>query len=152
MLNTVRQGSAAVRRTSQANPMELLVSLIEPDPTADIERLFRRWFEEVRGDDEYLMAALRHTFTNLFSALERDKRSNAPLQDDRQRRINVARAKNKVVSHILLNMLLPNGKSLRDATFGECREAGGWFLRVADLGSPDEVVGACLTEDALRAL
>jgi hypothetical protein len=47
---------------------------------------------------------------------------------------------------ILLDLTLPGGKALRDATFAECRQAGGFFTRIAKLGKPDEIVGKKLTD------
>lgn len=151
----LKQGSAVVRRVAQKSPLELLVSLIEDDPTADNERLFRKWLVEVRGDDEYLTAALRHTFTNMVSALDRDRRAKSPYKAAMAAMLpqEIARGiKDQVAAVILLNLTLPSGKLLRDATFKECYEAGGWFIKVSRAGKPSDVVGKALSEEDLRAL
>lgn len=155
MLN-VRTGSAAVSRVAQKNPMEVLISLIEDDPTADADRLFGQWLKQVREDEDLLLPALRHTFTNMLSCLDRDRRRQKPraLATSRQveRAETVERAKNIIVSHIFMNMALPGGKLLRDARFKDCAAAGGWFSRVAKMGKPDEVVGRTISEEDLRGI
>jgi hypothetical protein len=155
MLNdAIRQGAAVVRRIAKKSPMELLVSIVDGDPTADKERLFRKWLEAVREDDEYEMAVFRYAFANLENALGRERRRppivRHPLQTGRAH--VQAAAEKMVVSVILMNLTLPGGKLLRDATFKECAQAGGWFSRVSKRGKPNQVVGKILTEDQLRAM
>src|SRR5690242_12946432 len=121
----LKQGSAVVRRVAQKNPMELLVSLIDDDPTADNERLFRKWLMVVREDDDYLIPALRHTFTNMVTVLDRDRRAAAPYKTGRKalKPQEIAKSvKNQVAAIILMNLTLPSGKLLRDASFKECYE------------------------------
>jgi hypothetical protein len=50
---------------------------------------------------------------------------------------------------ILLDLLMPNGKALRDCTGTDCRKFGGWFSRIADrVGS--KKVGDVLSEKEVR--
>ncbi|QIG66757.1 hypothetical protein EVB27_087 [Rhizobium phage RHph_TM16] len=51
---------------------------------------------------------------------------------------------------ILRDMVLPTGKKLRDSTYGECYEAGGWLMKVGELGPADEIIAE--TEGQLKAL
>lgn len=149
----LKTGSAVVRRTGLKSPMELLVSLIDDDPTADNERLFRKWLDTVREDEDYFIPALRHTFTNLMSSLDRDRRARAPYKPQQATtKVLAGSIKNQVAQIILLNMTLPSGKLLRDATFKECYEAGGWFIKVSRQGKPNQIVGKTMTEDKLRKL
>jgi len=163
------QGAAAVRRSAKKNPVEALVSLIDGDPTADVERLFRKWLEIVRDDEELLIPALRHCFTNIFSSLEAGRRRNRQmnlkaatedLQAHNERQIQRVKAQqqtaksmaNVIMEIILLDLKLPNGKLLRDATFKDCASAGGWYAKVAKRGRPSQIVGQTLTEQQLRAI
>ena len=53
---------------------------------------------------------------------------------------------------VLLDYVLPNGKMLRDSTFGECAEAGGWLTRLSKRGQAGDKVGAVLSEQDVRAI
>jgi hypothetical protein len=148
---TAKTGAAAVSRVAQRNPMEVLTSLVEGDPTAGADRLFRSWLDIVREDEDLFIPALRHTFTNMLSCLDRDKRRGTvravPVAAQRQL---VEQVKERVVQVILMNLTLPSGKLLRDSTFKECASAGGFFARISKQGKPNQVVGKTLTEDHLR--
>ncbi|WP_414461781.1 hypothetical protein [Hyphomicrobium sp. DY-1] len=58
--------------------------------------------------------------------------------------------KAKVRSVVLLDLLLPNGKALRDATGAECAKAGGFFVDVAKAIKPTQVVDRHLSEGDLQ--
>ncbi|MBS9476190.1 hypothetical protein [Ancylobacter radicis] len=51
---------------------------------------------------------------------------------------------------VLLNLVLPNGKALRDATGAECAQAGGFFEAVGRAIKPQQVVDRHLTEADLQ--
>ncbi|NNV20571.1 hypothetical protein EHE22_09055 [Ochrobactrum pseudogrignonense] len=58
--------------------------------------------------------------------------------------------KAKVRSIVLLDLVLPDGKALRDATGSECAKAGGFFSEVAKALKPTQVVDKNLTENDLQ--
>lgn len=58
--------------------------------------------------------------------------------------------KAKVRGVILLNLVLPNGKALREATGADCAKAGGFFTEVAKALKPTQVVDRHLTESDLQ--
>lgn len=156
LTETIKQGAAVVRRISKKSPMEVLVSIIEGDPTADKDRLYRKWLDAIRADDECEDAVFRYAFANLLNACDRDRRKSPSRQQIEARKKEMQAMAKKdaqtAVSVILMNLTLPNGKLLRDATFKECAQAGGWFARVAKRGKPNQIVGRVLTEDQLRAM
>lgn len=151
-----RTGAAATRRVAKKNPMQALVDLLDSDPTANADRLFRKWWPVILADDDYLIAVGRHAFANFLTSLDRDRRrgarqtSNTEMHKERQA---AARRLTKHVHRIvLLDLMLPNGKKLRESTFAECSAAGGWFKMVAAKGRPSEIVGQVLNEGDLRKL
>lgn len=151
---TVKTGAAAVSRVARQNPMELLVSLVEGDPSADADRMFNKWKKIVMADDDLLIPALRHTFTNMLTAIDRDRRRNSPRTYRTFSSETVQREVRQVVADVvqmaLMNLTLPNGKLLRDAKFKDCAKAGGWFAKIAKMGKPDQVVGRTISEAQLR--
>lgn len=58
--------------------------------------------------------------------------------------------KAKVRGVILLDLMLPNGKALRDATGSECAKAGGFYAEVAKSIKPTQVVDRHLSEGDLQ--
>lgn len=58
--------------------------------------------------------------------------------------------KARLRSVILLDLTLPNGKKLRDATGAECAKAGGFYTEVARHIKPTQVVDKHLNEAELR--
>jgi hypothetical protein len=134
--------------------MELLVSLIEAEPIAKAETLFRRWLEIVREDEDYLIPALQHTFANLYNALSKTKRrrKSTNIADRKKQQQKIEAAAQAVSEMILLDLTLPNGKKLRDATFRECTEAGGWWIKIGKKGKPNQIVGKVLSEKDIQAI
>lgn len=57
-----------------------------------------------------------------------------------------AEMKAKVRGVVLLDLVLPNGKALRDATGADCAKAGGFFAEVAKTIKPTQVVDRHLSE------
>lgn len=152
----VKTGAAAVARTAAKNPMLVLASLMSSHPASDIGWLFRKWSEQVQKDEELLEAALRHTFQNMLHSLDRPTVDRRRIDLQQTRSANIQREArqiaDRVVNVVLMNLTLPSGKVLRDATFKECARAGGFFLRVAKKGKPQQIVGKTLTEADLQAL
>ena len=52
---------------------------------------------------------------------------------------------------VLMDMILPNGLALSECTGPDCRAAGGWLVKVADLVG-DSKVGDVLDEAKLRSI
>lgn len=154
LTETIRQGNAAVTRTASKNPIKLLADLIEDDPSASKDRLFKKWWATIKIDDSYLLAVARHAFTNMLHALDREanqprhtKKEGAPTLDE------VMDAQKRIIGASLLSLVLPKtNKTLADSTFAECATAGGWFSRVSKMGKPKEIVGTKLTNEDLQKI
>jgi hypothetical protein len=117
----------------------VLARIVEDNPHADDEAIFHMFFAE---SPPYVYECLRYWVSNNLRAL----RPRAVGESvDR----TAARAK---VEARLLDYVLPNGKMLRDCTFGECAEAGGWLTELSRKGQPGEKVGAVLSEKEVRAV
>lgn len=150
----LRTGSAAMSRMARKNPMELLVSLIEDDPTASDGIIFRKWSEIVRGDDDYLAASLQHAFTNMMKAAERHKRKPQKAKPSpKEVAARVARMSKRIDQIIMMKIMVPGAnKPVEECTFAELARAPGWYAKVAKLGKPNQIVGKVLSEEQLRAI
>lgn len=130
---------------ARTEPRQIVINLVADHPGASMEDLFVKFRAIVDGDPEARRIIDRYYFTHVFLHLRKE-----PPQ--RVSRAKVENIKRKLKSVILMNLNLPSGKKLRDATFAECAEAGGWFIAVARHGEPEQIVGKVMTEDELRAL
>jgi hypothetical protein len=153
----VQTGAAAIRRSSPVSPLEVLARMRETDQTGSYERLFKKWCDRIEGRPEYLDAVMQYAFRNYWTAL--DKSDNAAKYDVDKRRRDKERLTEEIeelateVSNIvLMNLLLPSGKMLKDSTFAECAKAGGFFSKIAKMGKPNAIVGKTTDEAALRKL
>lgn len=61
-----------------------------------------------------------------------------------------AEMKSEIRGILLLDIMLPNGKALRDATGAECARAGGFYAEVGKTLKPQQVVDRHLTEADLQ--
>lgn len=156
----VQTGAAATRRASVSNPMELLNTLRERNPTESFERQFTKWRQLVERNDKHLTSALLYAFRNYWSALDRDQRAerrseiwkSEQVKEKAEQEQQVQQLVKQVKTIVLMDMMLPNGKKLRDASFADCTKAGGWYRKIAKKGRPHQIVGAVLTEEQLRTI
>jgi predicted sugar kinase len=119
---------------------------------------------EVENDahlDIVIMSWFGPTYSRLTSP-KRDARKEAEARDLRKAEIRArvdavkATAQERMAKIVLLNMVLPHGKAVKDSTGRECAQlgpkVGEWLSRVAGELRPNQVVGKVLSEDRLQEL
>jgi hypothetical protein len=149
----------AKRQSWKTNPQELLRRIMEQNPTASRSDIFNEFKTALDKRPACLEGVIEYWFSNYFRRLdgvnpkERDR-----LRDKEKDRLGSA-LDGKLKEYagiVLLEMLMPNGKKLRDCTGAECKELsskiGAWLLRVSKQVKPDALVGDVLTEKQVRTL
>lgn len=153
-METVVQGAAASRRRYDP-ALRLFFELAQQREPG--EALFIAFRDALGEDPEAMDDALRYVYRNFLSQFHYG--DNSP----RRTAVNTAEAKVREAAAVeaeviktrkllLMKLLLPNGKTLQEATFRDCAFAGGWFVRIAKLGKPTQIVGQVLSEDKLWEL
>ena len=107
------------------------------------DRAHANWKVEKIGDSYSLVgtaAVQRRTDVSAAERAEKQKRTADIVKQGVER----------IRQIILLDMVLPTGKKLRDSTGAECAKAGGFFSEVARYLKPTEVVTKHLNEAELR--
>lgn len=147
---------------SRKEAQEEFVRRMKSDP-AFLDALARDYFERmaavwtVRADTPTRKAFVRTEVSQ--DKVERMSHPRpAPAQLVRRTREEAAartatafeRMKASIRGIVLLDLILPNGKALRDATGAECAKAGGFFSEVAKSIKPTQVVDRQLTEADLQ--
>lgn len=151
--DATRTGASFVAKHAQDNPRELVISLVEESPGASKDELFARFRSRIEDEPAYQRAVDWYFFVNMYEYLVTSRNRKPTTKYSKaeiQRDVDVLKA--RVTQIVLLDLILPNGKALRDASFADCAKAGGFFAKIAKKGKPNQVVGKVLTEDQLRAL
>ncbi len=157
---------AKVQSWKGANPRDLLRRIIDDNPAMDKPELLATLRHELLADDQidYLDTVIEYWFSNnyhsLVGAMAAQNRLYPMLIASRmakQAKAEVIKGKlrdhiQEVAETILLDMVLPNGKALRDCTGKQCAKAGGWLARVAEKVKPNQKVGVALSESQVRDL
>lgn len=161
MLDTGTYG-AKVQSWRKSNPRDILKRLLEENPRADKPALLASLRAELLADDriDYLDAVIEYWFANNYHSLVEAPATPAARQAAKaEKAAKVEAIKEKVKTRIreeaeliLLDLVIPGGKALRDATGRDCAKAGGWFAAIAERVKPGQKVGAAMSEADLRAL
>lgn len=165
----------ATRQTRRAPSLRaLLKSLMDgadnPHSTEDRNAVLTQFQEVMHGKtgQQYLDTLIEYWFTNNYRSLLADypesggqiaKRQAARAAATVVREQTEAKLKERLTTAIerkaqvlLLDTLLPNGKTLRDSTFRECAKMGGALATIAKKGKPSQIVGDVLKDADLRKL
>jgi hypothetical protein len=162
------------------NPRDIVLRMLQEHPEANEKALTRHLYDFLVGDavldDEcfgYLMACLKYTVHNALIALGDEKkearrkaRAEARAQrekeghTDNQRELITQSVREKFAQYIakitLLDMLMPNGKILRDCTGRECTvlgpQIGVWLAKIGARIKPDDTVGDSLSEEQVQQI
>lgn len=160
MLNTGIYG-AKVQSWGKSNPRDILMTAISENRTANKAQLLTIVRDALLSDDhiDSLYAVIEYWFSNNYHSIVSQKSEDA---DDIKQRLSKVRSaeEEKIktniqakirdeVKIILMEMIMPSGKTLRKSTGRECAMAGGWLNEVSKLIAPDEVVGDRLTEEEI---
>lgn len=134
-------------------------------PDGSRKEQFNHFLETVRSNPAYLDALATDYFDRMAAQWKIQQvgkgvslvATAAPQRRAENRAENTARVekvhadlKARIRATILLDLTLPNGKKLRDATGAECAKAGGFYNEVSRHVKPTQVVDKHLSETDLR--
>lgn len=121
------------------NPRALLKRLADENIGAT-EQVLRALMADAINHDPlpYVQALLAYwwpsNYRSLFEAKTTRKRNTLTVSE----LVDQMRAR-------LFDLVLSNGKTLRNCTFAECAKESGWLLALSKKGKPNELVGKKLT-------
>lgn len=151
--------------TIKVNLFEAFRNARMRNPDASRKEAFRYFLTEVQRDPQYLVLMAEYYFDHQFKENEPVQigdstvLSATPEKLRRLEKAKVRRAETKDMVEkevkrlntvILMSLVLPNGKKLRDATGAECAKAGGFYTEVSRHLKGTQVVGKQLEESELR--
>lgn len=157
-LNVGFQSSTRQRWQNERKTMEeLLISLIEEEPKADLKRLTAMFIARAREDDEWMYTLADYGVGNTlnrvlaFRARARitpEMRRKVTAQKTAERAMMVQKFKDQIT---LLNLEMPNGKRMRNCTGTEMALFGNAFRRIARKCGK-RLVGQVLNEKEVKKL
>jgi hypothetical protein len=133
----------------------VLLRLLTENPDAPRDEIEAMYLAKCEMVPALIEEALRRAFDNDWNGLQKPKRRPRPTPEE----IEEAKAKVKATAEaikaiVLLDLVQPNGKKLRDCTGADVRQFAtkmpSWFKAIAAKVKPDEIVGAILTETDIR--
>lgn len=139
------------------NPRDVLKNIIEKNVRASKEELLGIFTQSLfeKGNQALLETVIEYWFANnLNSLLNSDvqlrrqftKPQISKIKEQIRERIKVA------AGVILMDMVMPNKKKLRDCSGAECAAVGGWLSIVATRMPPSAIVGKTFSEQAIREI
>ena len=142
-----KTGATLLARASDVNPRKLVLTLIEDHPNKAKEALFERFREVVESDDDLRRAVEWYFFNNVFEQAAKKKRNGCK---DRSRIEEAAKAIVRQI--VMLDLMMPNGKPMRDCTGSEMAQFGTRFKRIAEQVGRVRLVGEVLDEANVRRI
>jgi hypothetical protein len=158
---TTTQSATASRSTRHRTIMAIsrLIELIRNKPKLSEARHKAEFWKTIRDDEEYLEALIYEWLSIKYSTAQRialpptrEQLDAARTERERLRKAAEEAIKANAARMILLDIILPNGKPLRDCTGKECAKVGGWLTKIAAKVKPHQKVGAVLSEDQVREI
>lgn len=156
----IEQGTLGAYRQTwrKGNPRSLLKTIMEKNPKADPQKLYRLYWEEVEGDKELLRDIVGYWLDHNYQSLLRDCEPESRRRHERASASSSSAAAapaaaklQERVEHetrlVLLDLTMPNDKALKDCTGNDCRGFGGWMFQLAKKVPATKTVGATLSED-----
>ncbi len=158
----IDHGTYGVKRQSmrKGNPRNFIAKLLERTPRISDEDLREKVKSAVLKNEDYLDAVVEYWVAGERRNLMRGRPRQATQPQAREEmaakvaeyRAQVEKiAKPRIVQFALLQMEMPNGKTLAECTFKEVAGFGAKFTALAKGGKPGEKVGK-LSEPEVRKL
>lgn len=130
----------------------MLLMLITEHPDASRDELEGFYLAKAEMVPALVEEALRRAFDNDLAQINKAPRPRKPPQPVSEDAI--VEAIEKIRTIVLLDLVQPNGKKLRDCTGADVRafeaQMPSWFKAIAAKVKPEEIVGEVLSEAELR--
>jgi hypothetical protein len=152
---------AAYRQTwRKGDPRPTLAKVIEENPKAHRDTLFRLFRERVIDDAEAIDSCLQYYFDRTLASIERSitETEATTVTHKRMKKekikasVQLQGRMNHEAKRILLDWVMPNNKTLADCTGEDCAKLGGWLRAIAKDVPKNKTVGDVFNEKQLYAI
>ncbi len=147
-----------MNKTTDPSSDKVVLEIIEAlGGTTDIKAIIKTYIDRSRGDPELADHNAHAQCLYAFNRVTNKTRFTPQARAARKKLIReMAEKMARTIRDIcIMDLILPNGKAVRDSTFADCARAGGLFVRLAakaPKGKPNAIVGKVLTDKQAQAL
>ena len=154
MSNVEYHGVTGAKRATwrSVNPRELLRRIIDGKPKADEAKWRESFWKEIEDDKDYLQAIVEYWLDNNLRSLSDPKLARRTHGLQKQAISSVKATVAQRIRTTLLELKMPNGKTLGNCTGMECAKFGGWLTEVGNVVPASTKVADHLSEDEVRKL
>lgn len=147
-----RLAAPFMAKVGQANPDDVLRRIMREMPKANADKIWKAFKQAILADDELNEACLRYYFINAKTRLERvEPNSEEAQQSQRSRQRAIADYQRLVPKLFILDTVMPNGKTMRECTFGYVKTFGGKCAVIGGLGEPNAIIGTTVSDGQVKA-
>jgi hypothetical protein len=163
LTNPAVRGSTRATWIDESRLRGMMLQLLKQFPNADREAILAKFLTKARRSSAMVDEGLTRIFDIDWRIIHRsmareetksEKVKRAAEQQRAIRRVSkteLTKANKLLVSLVLLDLVQPNGKKLRDCTGVECKSFGGWLTKIGDrVGGA--IVGEKLNEAEVTAI
>ena len=147
-------GLTGAKRASwrDINPRALLAKIIADNPHLDEQQWRELLWDQVKDDTTLLYAIVEYWLDNNVRSItdERTAKKKARVNQTTVKQTLVGKLRDEALK--LLDLVMPNGKTLRQCTGQDCRRFGGWATRIAKHVPAKKMVGDVLSEAQVSKL
>ena len=126
----------------------ILLRLMTDNPTMGKENLESLYIEKILQSEDLVEEAIRRCFANDLAMIKLSQ-TRPERSKPRPRKQVVRELAERVRQTVLLDLIMPNDKKLRDCTGTECGKFSSAFARLKDVVGR-RVVGKVLSEEDVR--
>lgn len=145
-------GASFVAAKEDNNPREIVIEVIKSAPNATRKEQFDQFRERLsENSDEYQRAVDWYFFVNMHDYLTTSRNTKStPAQRAAQKESQAKTVEAIKDQIVILNLVMPNGKMMRDCTGAEMTMFGGSFVKVGKKVGSAKTVGSVLDEKQIR--
>ena len=152
-------GATVIKQVANDNPRKLLVEIIDENRVLDKKAIFDLFSKQVKVSQVMTRAVQWYFFINMYEYHTTSRHSVGGNRPGREmtasQRLEQRIVQDEMVESIkqqlvMLDLVMPNEKLMRDCTGLEVEQFGTRYQRIAQKVGRQNVVGSVLTEDQVR--
>jgi hypothetical protein len=124
----------------------LLRKIKAKNPNASEDKIRRLYREAIKEDPDLTDSFILEFYPNVRMRAFPPK----PAKRKRSTKVQMQEQTRKQISRNLFGLVMPNGKKLRDCTFGEVSTFGERWSKLGTMGRPDEIIGQVLKQKEVK--
>ena len=146
------KGASFIATQTADNPRDLVIDVIKNMPDDEVKVQFEQFRSLLKDEpDGYQRAVDWYFFVNMRDYLV-SSRTRSPAERASARDQQTALVEHIKAQIVMLDLTMPNGKSMKDCTGAEMAKFGNRYQKIAEKVGKAKLVGAVLNEEQVQAI